>query len=520
MRKIFYFTLIFAFAVISACKKDKPADNGGDNDNPPPGGSTIEKVRDSVFLYAKEAYLWNDALPNYKTFNPRSFSEGDDLTSLTKEVDKISQYKKNPATNLPYENSLTSPGEAKYSFIDEGDVQGELGGSGGDFGFGLHYYNINNVVSLRVTYVYPGSSAANSGLHHGEQILQVNTLTSDSFNTESEFDFVVRALKGSTINLKLRRYDGTTYTTTVSTTPYTINPVITYKTINANGGRKVGYILYNSFTVINNSKSKLDAAFNSFIANGITDLVVDLRYNGGGSVQTSEYLANLIAPASVGTGTGGRLMYNTYFNSLLTAGKASILKNQVRKDDQGRLYNYGQLDYSVAGNKTQFDKQGTLNIGRVFFIVTGSSASASELTINNLRPVMDVKLIGQKSYGKPVGFFAININKYQLYVPEFETKNAADQGGYYLGMQPGSADYPGVSDADDVTKDLGDPDERLLKQAINYVNSGGFLTSSSNGLSINSVGGSQQGRQAVREISTGHIRQFNGMVFDKKVKIK
>src|SRR6201999_3418390 len=162
------------------------------------------------------------------------------------------------------------------------------------------------------------------------------------------------------------------------------------------------------------------------------------------------------------------LMYNTYYNDILTSGKEVLLKNQWRKDpSSGDDYNYGQFDYSVAGNAVNFDKTNSnsnystaginLNIGRVFFIITGSTASASELTINNLRPVMDVQFVGETSYGKPVGFFDIDINKYQMYIPEFYTQNSAGQGGYYSGFTPGTADYPGFNDQDDVTKDFGDP---------------------------------------------------------------
>ena len=102
-----------------------------------------------------------------------------------------------------------------------------------------------------------------------------------------------------------------------------------------------------------------------------------------------------------------------------------------------------QFDYSVAGNATNFVKKGTLNIGRVFFIMTGQTASASELTINNLRPEMDVQFVGETSYGKPVGFFDIDINKYQMFTPEFSVQNSANQGGYYSGFTPGECGLSG-----------------------------------------------------------------------------
>src|SRR6202012_3878625 len=131
-------------------------------------------------------------------------------------------------------------------------------------------------------------------------------------------------------------------------------------------------------------------------------------------------------------------------------------------------------NFGVAANAVNFSKIGGLSVGTVFFMVTGSTASASEFTINNLRPIMNVQLIGQTSYGKPVGFFDIDINKYEMFIPEFYTVNSAGQGGYYSGMTPGTTTYPGVADFDDVTKDFGDPTEGLLAHALHYMSAGTF----------------------------------------------
>jgi carboxyl-terminal processing protease len=299
-----------------------------------------------------------------------------------------------------------------------------------------------------------------------------------------------------------------------------------HKVIDQGGGKKVGYIVFNSFTSLENAQPKIDEAFAEFKSNNITDIVVDLRYNGGGYVETSDYLTRLIAPAT----KNGSLMYSTYFNSSLTGlnttakRNASILKNQVRRDPKSNeLYNYSQLDYSLDGNAENFKKDGipySLTLSHVFFIITGSTASASELTINNLRPVMDVKFIGTTSYGKPVGFFDIDINKYQMYIPEFETKNSAGQGGYYAGMTPGTTDYPGIRDFDDVTKDFGDPTEGLFAHALNYVKTGTFTVA---GQVIQST----NGKTRVMSLDQTHDAgvqidgsKFRGMVFNKSLKRK
>ncbi|MDP9046784.1 MAG: S41 family peptidase, partial [Bacteroidota bacterium] len=320
------------------------------------------------------------------------------------------------------------------------------------------------------------------------------------------------------ISMTLKKFDGSTLTVTnMNAASYTVNPVLKDSVYTTTNGHKVGYIVFNSFTSDANADPKLNAAFDYFTAQGVTDLVVDLRYNGGGYVSTAEYLDNLIVPAS----KNGTLMYNTYYTDNMANGTDPLLKHQVRKNpSNGSLYNYGQFDYSVAANAVNFAKQRSLNVTRVFFIVSGSTASASELTINNLRPFMDVQFIGRTSYGKPVGFFDIQINKYTMYTPEFSTKNSAGQGDYYDGFNPGTTGYPGVNDFDDPTKDFGDPTEGLLAHALHYVTVGTYAVNSPGSQGIPAPGKALS-LQASRQMTLEMDRHaFNGMIFNKTLKLK
>jgi carboxyl-terminal processing protease len=498
MKRIFYFALILLTGVFGACKKHKV-----DPDSPDAPGSTLDLIRDSIYLYTKEAYYWSDGIPDYATIKPRNINGSTDLATVTAEVNLLSQFKTNPATSLPYEYVASSPGVAKYSFIDNGQTSTALGGTKVDFGFAI---TAISATDFRVRYVYAGSSAGIAGLHRGEQITGINGRTGLDLNVTADYNFVVNALGTTPINLTLKRGDNSTYSASLTSATYTVNPVLLYKTFDLGTGKKVGYMVFNTFTAPANSQAKLDEVFASFTSAGITDLVVDLRYNGGGYVSTAEYLSNLIVP----TAKNNTLMYNTFFNTTLQSGQAQLLKKQFFRDANNVVYNYGQIDYSVAANAEKFSKKGTLNVSRVFFIVSGSTASASELAINNLRSQMDVKLIGTNTYGKPVGFFAININSYQLYVPEFETKNSANQGGYYTGMNPGSADYPGYNDKDDLTKDFGDATEGLLAHALNYVKNGTYGVT----LKIQSADG-----QAAVNRNVGQ-EEFNGMIMDKGLRVK
>lgn len=517
MKRFFYLIVVSGVLMFAACKSAKKSD-------PTPVKPTdttvsvLDKIRDSIFYYAKEDYLWYSSLPTYATFNPRSFTGADTLTALNNEVNAISQYAINPATSQPYEYYADDPGVAKYSFIDAGEVSSELNGVHGDFGFAPFY---NTVSDLRIKYVYPGSPADQAGIKRGYEITSINGRTAldydgPGYGSSANLNFIINAYSNSnTISMTLKKPDGSTLTVgSMLVSEYTINPVLKDTIFDQGNGHKVGYIVFNSFTSGANANPQLDPVFANFATQGITDLVVDLRYNGGGYVSTAEHIDNLIVPAA----KSGSLMYNTYYNDILTAGHEVLLSKQWRKDQQtGMDYNYGPqfISYAVADNATNFAKLGSLNVNRVFFIITGSTASASELTINNLRPHMDVQFIGETSYGKPVGFFDIDINKYEMFIPEFYTQNSAGQGGYYNGFTPGTADYPGVADYDDVTKDFGDPTEGLLAHALNYVKTGTYAVK---GQSIQSMQAKYGTFSIAAQTTAAHKmdkHKFRGMVFDK-----
>jgi carboxyl-terminal processing protease len=530
MKKIFYLVIILATGTISACKKDKKSSTV-DTDNPSEPtkqGTVVQLAQDSIYLYAKENYLWFDQLPDYATFKPRSFKNAAPLTALSNEMDALSQYAINPNGGKPYEYYIYSPGLAKYSFIDDGTETGALNGVKGDFGFDYNYWDVDDI---RFTYVYPGSPAGLAGIRRGYQIVSVNDNTNISYDgvsggqtygdgSSKNIKYVSNAIFNSgSVKMTVKRPDGTTFSVNLSTGNYNVNPILKDTVFNAGVGHKIGYFVFNSFTSDANADPKLNAVFANFTTQGITDLVVDLRYNGGGYVSTAEYLDNLIVPLS----KNGTLMYNTYFNSILTTGKETLLQNQVRKDDNGNLYNLSQIDYSLNSqyNKPNFVKKGSLNVPRVFFIIGSGTASASELTINNLRPVMDVQFVGETSYGKPVGFFDIQINKYTMFTPEFSTKNSAGQGDYYNGMTPNTTDYPGIADYDGIDKDFGDPAENLLAHIISYVKTGTYSLPAKVTQSISSNTRSFSLQASRDKNMLLNKDKFTGMIFNsKKVKLK
>lgn len=499
--------LIFSLSVltlVSACKKD-PKTNVAPVIEPPVTAvaTRSELTKDSIYLYAKDTYYWNEGMPTYAVFNPRSYANNDAVLNAIIAL---------PGTNKPTD---------KYSFLDDGSVSSSLGGVSGDYGFSV-FYNASPSSDLRIKYVSPNSPAALKGLKRGYRITKLNGRTDLSSAVSSNLDFVGDAIFGSanSVTMTVLKPDGSSEDVVVGRASYSNNPIFLTKTFDV-GNKKVGYIVYNSFTT--NSRDALTTEIGKFQAAGVTELVVDLRYNGGGSVATADVFTNLIAPAAY----NGQVMYTTYWTKTMQDGNAKILSNQPLLDAQGKLQSftggvnglyatYADIDYRPtkdAGNVELFEKKGIAEFKKIYFLVLSGTASASELLINSLKGVMagDIKLIGQKTYGKPVGFFAIQIDKIDLYIPQFETKNQKNEGGYYSGM---AVDF---SVSDDVTKDFGDPTEKLLAAALSYSEKGTFAVSNIPSKIASVSGMSVFEAERLNEAFDRNI--FKGMV-DDKLKLK
>lgn len=512
--------VLILFTVLSlaiSCKKDPKASSTGPltTTTTVVTGSRVELTKDSIYLYSRETYYWNDQMPSYEIFKPRNYASNLALLDAIRAL---------PGTGKPLIPSASDnvPRE-KYSFLDDGSLAAELGGVSGDFGFSVFY---NNSEDLRIKYVSPGSPAASSGLKRGYKIIKLNNRTDLSSTVNANLNFVSNAVfgSGSSVSLTVVKPDDSEQSLTITRGTYSNNPIFLSK-IFERGGKKIGYIVYNSFTT--NSKDALTTVITDLYSKGATELIVDLRYNGGGSVSTADVLINLISPISIVPNQ--QVMYTTFWTKTMQDGNAKILAHQPLLDANGKLQpftggvngkyaTYADINYKPtadAGNVELFEKKGTADFKKIYFLVLKGTASASELVINSLKGVMsssDIKLIGQQTYGKPVGFFGIAIDNLDLYVPQFETKNQKNEGGYYNGM---AVDYP-VND--DVTKDFGDPSEKLLAAALNYSEKGTFAVSNIPN-TISSISGMSVS-ETIRLNEVLDKTVFKGMLLDKPMRLK
>ncbi len=261
----------------------------------------------------------------------------------------------------------------RFSIIvsDYHELENELDGitlnNGMDYGL-ARLQDSDHIIGY-VRYVLPGTSAEENGVERGMLFDRIDgeQLTIDNYrDLMSPVSYTIGLVEADVENRQLSEVDKEIPLTKKE---YTENPIY-LDTVLKIGGQKIGYLVYNAFT--NTFDEELNEVFGKFKEEGISDLIVDLRYNGGGSIETCKNLAGMI--------TG-------QFDGQLFAKEAY---NKNFRDDE--------INFSNNLNKNV--KLNNLNLNKVYIIGTGSTASASELLINGLRPYIDVVQVGETTVGK------------------------------------------------------------------------------------------------------------------------
>lgn len=384
-----------------------------------------KKIKDTAWMYAQEIYLWYNHLP--ASFNPQSYSDPNAI------MEAIRAYSIEPGFPNPVD---------KWSFaIKKTDWDNVSSGINGDFGMNIFFNSTND---LRVSYVEPASPAGAAGITRSWRIIAVNNDTAINTDDATITRISTAVFKSATSSFVFRRPDKSDTTITLTAATYQEQPIL-LDSVYTVGTKKVGYMVYNSFLGdISSMKNKFSSLFSKFTSLGIQDLIVDLRYNGGGYVALQNELANYLVP---------------------TAGNGGIMLQEKYNDKYSRKY-----DTTI-----NYTKKGFLNLSRIFFITAKNTASASELLINSLKPYLDVKLVGRTTHGKPVGFFNISDGDWYIFPVSFRSVNKNGEGNYFNGMQPDA----GVSDGLD--SPWGDINEKCLASVLHYISDGVFSNISARG---------------------------------------
>ena len=408
-------TVVVATLVLAACKKEKGVETPP-APPPPPVVTAADKMKDTVILYARDIYLWNTQIPS--SFNARQYADPDKIMTA------IRPYSIEPGFTAPVD---------KWSFAyKKVDWDNVSGGIAKDFGLNVFFKAEGD---LRVKAVEKNSPAGAAGIHRGWRIKAINGST--NMTTANANYIVENVFYSNSSTFDLEKPDGSVVTLSLNAATYDENPIY-LDTVYVAGSKRTGYLVFNSFlgdtTAVYNNFQRI---FNRFATEQVNDVIVDLRYNGGGYVSVQDKLANYLVPTA---GNGG-VMMRQVFNNL----------------------------YSSWNESTNFTKLGTLNLPRIFFIVTSSTASASELLINNLKPYMDVKVVGPNpSYGKPVGYFPIGVGEWYIFPVSFRSTNKNNEGSYFNGFPLDK------QVADGLDKDWGDRQEASLAAALKYIETGSF----------------------------------------------
>jgi carboxyl-terminal processing protease len=375
-----------------------------------------EVKNDTAVNVARDIYLWHNNIP--ASFDAHLFTDPNGV------MQGIRAYSAEPGFNMPVDRWSFAMLRSEWNALSSG--------IGGDFGMNIFFYTDND---LRVSYVERESPAGKAGIKRSWHIKQIN---GNGNLTVTNSNDIIRAVYQSTVGSFLfGRPNSTDTTITLKASSYREHPLL-FDSVYNTGGSKTGYFVFNSFLgdTIEISR-EFDRIFNKFSNEHVQDVVVDLRYNGGGYVSMQNLLANYLVP---------------------TTGNQEVMLTEEFNDKY------------IAYNTTErFEKKGNLNLNRLFFIVSQNTASASELLINSLMPYMDVQLIGPThTHGKPVGFYPIAVFDWYIFPVSFRTVNKNGQGNYFNGL---TLDHQVV---DGLDKDWGDNDEACLSAVLHFISSGSY----------------------------------------------
>ena len=286
---------------------------------------------------------------------------------------------------------------------------------------------------LRIAQAFPDSPASDAGLVRGDYLVEIGGRSVAELLRTGEIDdaFGPREI-GIAVELAWRTTGGEERRATLVKRLVTIPTVSETRTLDLDG-RRVGYVHLRNF--VEPSIDALDAAFTRLRSEAVEDLVLDLRYNGGGLVSVAQHLGGLV---------GG----------FLTSG--SVFARMVHNDKN--TFRNRTLPFGAP--------EAALDLPRLLVVTTRSSASASELVINALRPFLPVTLVGETTFGKPVGQYGFTFCDKILYPVSFSMQNAVGHGDFFGGIPADCAA------GDDLDRPLGEPTEASLAEALEYVRTG------------------------------------------------
>lgn len=370
-------------------------------------------------------------------------------------------------------NGVTPSGSAKdnFHFSQSTDEYNTLAQTGVTASYGFSWEFISSVPprQLLVRYTEPNSPAALAGVPRGASLLRVNNVDFVNNNTQEGVDALNQALfpsqSGETAVFEFALIDGSTLNVTLTSQDIVVSPVQNVTVIDGAAG-KTGYFQFNTF--IRTAQSELIASFNTFIDENITELVIDLRYNGGGLLALASQLSYMVA--------GPNQTNNMAFETLQFNDKHLEVDPITGVEIQPTPFYQYEIDYA-AGLLTN-TLLPSVSLTKLYVITTGTTCSASEAVINALRGInLEVVQIGTPTCGKPYGFYPTDNCGTTYFSIQFQGVNEKGFGDYADGFIPSSSpsfeyEVPGCIVPDDFSHALGDVNEGMLFAALAHASTG------------------------------------------------
>lgn len=408
--------LFLAVTLFQACSRDEI---GPGHDIP----DDIKSINNFIWDNMDTYYLWREYMP--ANLDPNTQAD--------------------PAK---YFHELKYSEDDRWSFITDNydDLVHKLQGISKIYGHEYQLFRKSGTKDIYgiVEYVIKDSPAKISGIKRGDVFNRINGVLLDSLNYREllfsnepyEIGFA-DLIDGEVVSNENELY---------------IIPVVMQEdpilldTVYYLEGKNIGYLVYNRFT--SSLSADLNTVFSQFKSNGVNELVLDLRYNPGGSVSTATLLASLIAPQQV-------------------AGSEEIFVKYIWNDVIDSYYREEEGDESSNLIIRFLDAAQNINLDKLYVIVSGSSASASELIINGLKPYMDVTLIGDTTHGKYTASITLHDEErsfgWAIQPIVLKTANINNETDYKDGM------FPDYLVGDGYFSQLGDIEEKRLAQAISLI---------------------------------------------------
>lgn len=415
------------------------------------------EINDLVNNYLKEKYLWNE---EYKTLTPDFTLAYDDFVKET-----LGSMRTNNLDKKVYQGIDGKIYYSLYSYIHKLDPDLRSNTRAGkdkiekekEYSYG--FVGLQPVQELSsskwffvIQGVHPGSSADQVGLKRGMEIHKVG---GESISTKEWKDIYISLIAGdSRSTQQVTDKDGRVYN--INSGPIEVNPVI-YSHVKNNHSHRIGYLVYSKFDA--GFDQELFDVFKKFKKENITDLILDLRYNGGGHVISAQLISSCIA----GSAYEGEVFSSYRYNEE----RMKAIGNK-KKTDPFLYSTYENLNTSLA--------EGAVNLSKIYCLVSGQTASASELVINSLRGIdIEVILIGERTNGKNVGMegteFTTKAGTYEFFPITFQSYNAKDFGAYENGFDPDhiiNENNPRGREFEGY-KEFGAEDEPLYGKAISLI---------------------------------------------------